>query len=52
VGPRYRVPAALEWSAFALAAAAILIGLFGSGIATLATVGAPVEGPLLQEMVR
>lgn len=52
VGPRHRVPAALEWSAFALAAAAILIGLFGSGIATLATVGAPVEGPLLQEMVR
>jgi len=41
------VSALQEWPAFALAVAAILLGLFTNGITELLTVGSPMDGPLL-----
>lgn len=40
---------ALEWPTFALAVAAVLLGLFGSGVVELVAVGSPLQGPLLGE---
>jgi len=42
-----QISALQEWPAFALAAAAVVLGLFANGIIELLSVGSPLQGPLL-----